>query len=92
MTALLMTLKYLEGLPGVNSYLVLVNASNLSPLSTAFSARMRGFGAIKSNLIKSLPNPLLLSCGIERRPNIAAAEQLDTVPMLRRAEIRPLLS
>jgi len=91
MTALPITLKYLKGLPGVNSYLVLVNTSNLNPLSTAFSARMRGFGDIKSNLIKSLPNPLLLNYGIERRLNIAAAKQLDTVLMLRRAEIRPLL-
>ncbi len=74
MTALLMMLKYLKNLSGVNSYLVLVNASNLSPLSTTFSARMRGFGAIKFNFIKSLPNSFLLSYRIKKRPNIAAAE------------------
>ena len=92
MTALPITLKYLEDFSGINSYLVLVNVSNLSPLSTVFSARIRDFKTIKSNLIKSLPNPLLLNYKIEKRPNIAAAEQLNTVPILRRAEIRPLLS
>ena len=74
MTALPITLKCLKGLPRINSYLILVNASNLSPLSTAFSARIRGFGVIKSNLIKSLPNPLLLNYRIEKRSNIATAK------------------
>ena len=92
MTALPITLKYLEDFSGINSYLVLVNVSNLSPLSTVFSARIRDFEIIKSNLIKPLPNPLLLNYEIERRPNIAAAEQLDTVLILRRVEIRLLLS
>ncbi len=91
MTTLPMTLIYLKGLLRVNSYLVLVNASNLSPLNTAFSARIRGFKTIKSNLIKPLPNPLLLNYKIKRRPNITAAKQLNTAPILRRTEIRPLL-